>query len=294
MKTLKYVAYILVFVATCLLFSYIFISVIDEEVISKIEDNLGDNIGDFLSGTVGIVLAFVSTIFLFLTFNAQQKQSKEAKDDAFRTRFEGTFFNMLSMYYNVRSEGDKQICQFSKSGSKNMSEFYVRFKDYYLETIGSNNDFAMAMNALDENDILETKYKTALHDLGNLYDEYVKEQGCNAGFYFRYVHNLISFVIKHWEGRKDDIHTYLNFIQSEMSDEELGLLFYNSISNMGQDKNHQYRFKQYLDDNSFLENISEQTLLSRTHYKLFPKTNFSFLNDDERKIVKNNRCSSTI
>lgn len=100
MKTLKYVAYILVFVATCLLFSYIFISVIDEEVISKIEDNLGDNIGDFLSGTVGIVLAFVSTIFLFLTFNAQQIQSKETKDDAFRTRFEGTFFNMLSMYLN--------------------------------------------------------------------------------------------------------------------------------------------------------------------------------------------------
>lgn len=72
-----------------------------------------------------------------------------------------------------------------------------------------------------------------------------------------------------------------------MSDEELGLLFYNSISNMGQDKNHQYRFKHYLDDNSFWENISEETLLSRAHYRLFPKTNFSFLNDDERKQVIN-------
>lgn len=56
---------------------------------------------------------------------------------------------------------------------------------------------------------------------------------------------------------------------------------------MGQDKNHQYRFKHYLDDNSFLENISEETLLSRAHYRLFPKTNFSFLNDDERKQVIN-------
>lgn len=286
MKVLKYLAYVFVFIAYGLLCSYIALCINDEAIASKIESNLGDNLGDFMSGTIGIFLAFVSTIFLFITFRAQQKQSKEAKDDAFRARFEGTFFNMLSMYYNVRAEGDKQIRQFSKCGSNNMSEFYVRFKDYYNEALNRKNDFSSAMIALEENTIPETKIKTALYDLGNLYDEYVKEQECNAGFYFRYVHNLISFVLKHWEGKSEDIHTYLNFIQAEMSDEELGLLFYDCISNKGQDKNHQYRFKQNLDDNSFLENVSEQTLLSRTHYKLFPKTNFRFLNDDERKLVK--------
>ena len=282
---MKYIAYVLFFVASCLLCSYILISLIDEEVLSTIGANLGNNIGDFVSGTIGIILTFVSTMFLFITFKAQQKQSKETKDDADRTRFEGTFFNLLSMYYNVRAEGDKQISQFSKCGSNNMSEFYVKFKEYYSEALNSNNDFSSAMKALEEKDIQETKFQTALYDL-NLYDEYVKKQGCNAGFYFRYVHNMVSFVLNHWNGKLDEIHTYLNFIQAEMSDEELGLLFYDSISNKGQDKNHQYRFKQNLDDNSFLENISEQTLLSRTHYKLFPKTNFRFLNDDERKLIK--------
>lgn len=285
MKILKFLAYAFGFIAYGLLCSCIALSISNEDIVSKIESNLGDNFGDFMSGTIGIFLAFVSTIFLFITFKAQQKQSKEAKDDAFRARFEGTFFNMLSMYYNVRAEGDKQIRQFSKCGSNNMSEFYVKFKEYYRGALNRNNNFSSAMNALEENYIQETKFQTALYDLGNLYDEYVDEQGCNAGFYFRYVHNLISFVLKHWEGNPEDIHTYLNFIQAEMSDEELGLLFYDCISNKGQDKNHQYRFKQNLDDNSFLENISENTLLSRTHYKLFPKTNFRFLNDDERKLV---------
>ena len=285
MKVLRYLAYGFVFIAYGLLCSYIALCIKDEAIISKIESNFGDNFGDFMSGTIGIFLAFVSTIFLFITFKAQQKQSQEAKDDAFRARFEGTFFNMLSMYYNVRAEGDKQIRQFSKYGSNNMNEFYVRFKEYYNEALNRKNDFSSSMMALEEEVIPETKMKTALYDLGNLYDEYVDEQGGNAGFYFRYVHNLISFVLKHWEGNPEDIHTYLNFIQAEMSDEELGLLFYDCISNKGQDKNHQYRFKQNLDDNSFLENISENTLLSRTHYKLFPKTNFRFLNDDERKLV---------
>lgn len=285
MKILKFLAYTFGLIAYGLLCSCIALCINDEAIVSKIESNLGDNLGDFMSGTIGIFLAFVSTIFLFITFKAQQKQSKEAKDDAFRARFEGTFFNMLSMYYNVRAEGDKQIRQFSKCGSNNMSEFYVRFKQYYSEMLKRNEDFASAMIALEEDPMPKTKMQTALYDLGNLYDEYVKEQECNAGFYFRYVHNLILFVLKHWEGKSEDIHTYLNFIQSEMSDEELGLLFYDCISNKGQDKNHQYRFKQNLDDNSFLENVSEQTLLSRTHYKLFPKTNFRFLNDDERKLV---------
>lgn len=285
MKYLKFFAYILVIVAFCIASSYITLCIIDENLRKEIVCNLGNNIGDFLWGTIGIILTFVSTLFLFLTFNAQQQQNKEAKEDALRARFEGTFFNMLSMYYNVKNEGDKQICQFSRLGSKSMSDFYVGLKRYYRDTLSNDKDYVSAMKALEEKDIQETKYKTALYDLGHLYDEYVKEQGCNAGFYFRYVHNLVAFVLKHWDGKKEDIHTYLNFIQAEMSDEELGLLFYDSISNKGQDKNHKYRFKQNLDDNSFLENISEQTLLSRTHYKLFPKTNFRFLNDDERKLV---------
>lgn len=285
MKYLKFFAYILVIVAFCIASSYITLCIIDENLRKEIVCNLGNNIGDFLWGTIGIILTFVSTLFLFLTFSAQQQQNKEAKEDALRARFEGTFFNMLSMYYNVKAEGDKQIGQFSECSAKNMSEFYGKFKEYYRNTLSNNKDFASAMKALEGKDIQETKYKTALYDLGNLYDEYVEKQGCNVGFYFRYVHNLVSFVLKHWEGKKEDIHTYLNFIQAEMSDEELGLLFYDSISNKGQDKNHKYRFKQNLDDNSFLENISEQTLLSRTHYKLFPKTNFRFLNDDERKLV---------
>lgn len=285
MRILKYVAYVLAYVASCMVCSYLALCVMNKDILSVVKTNLCNNIGDFISGTVGIILTFVSTIFLFLAFNAQQKQSKEAKDDAFRARFEGTFFNMLSMYYNVRAESDKQICQYSKCGSNSMGEFYVQFKDYYHKALERDVEFASAVEVLKKKDILETKYSTALYDLGNVYDEYIKQQGCNAGFFFRYVHNLISFVLKHWKGRNEDIHMYLNFIQAEMSDEELGLLFYNSISKNGQDKNHMYRFKQNMDDNSFLENISESALLSREHYKLFPRTNFRFLNDDEQKSV---------
>ena len=41
-----------------------------------------------------------------------------------------------------------------------------------------------------------------MYDLGHAYDEYVESQGCNAGFFFRYIHNLITFVIHHWGDKK--------------------------------------------------------------------------------------------
>ncbi len=281
----KYVAYTLIVLVCCATVSYATLCFSNSEVAKTIAENLKHNIGDFLWGTIGILLTFVSTLLLFFTFNTQQKQFKYTQKDAFRTRFEGTFFNMLSMYYKVRSEADKQIAQYSKYSSKSLSDFYVEFKEYYKLALLKSPDFAGAMNQLAKDNILETQYKTAIFDLGELYDQYIKHQGCNAGFYFRYVHNLVSFVLNHWQEDNKDIHMYLNFIQAQMSDEELALVFYDSISNKGQDKNHKYTFKQNLDDHSFLENISESTLVNRNHYKIFPKTVFRFLNDDEKKHV---------
>lgn len=285
MKVLKIIAYILVVIALCTIASYVTLCYSDSCICSIIKQNLTSNIGDFLWGTIGIVLTLVSTLFLFLTFNSQQKQNKEMNDDAFRARFEGTFFNMLAMYYNVRTEADKQISRTSNLKSKNLNEFYHEFMSFYKVLLSKNKEYSEAMKLLEKNNILKTEKETAIYDLGNIYDLYIQQQGCSAGFYFRYVHNLISFVLNHWNEKKRDIHTYLNFIQAQMSDEELALVFYDSISNKGQDKNRKYTFKENLDKYSFLENISEDTLIQRCHYKIFPKTVFRFLNDDERKAV---------
>lgn len=290
MKYLKYIAYILLITAMIIIVAYITLSLSDSAVCVSIKTNLSTNIGDFLWGTIGILLTFISTLFMFLTFNFQQRQFKETKDDAFRTRFEGTFFNMISMLYNVRTEADRQIAYSTKDEKANLKSFYISLKKKYEDQIKADPDFANAMNDMEKENVLSTEIQTALYDLGDFYDKYVQEQKCNAGFYFRFVHNLVTFVLLHWKGRPKDIHMYLNFIQAQMSDEELALVFYDSISNKGLDKNRRYTFKNNLDEYSFLENIPESILLRRCHYKIFPKTIFCFLNEDERKII---RCGET-
>lgn len=290
MKYLKYLAYFLLITAMIIIVAYVTLSLSDSAVCGSIKTNLSKNIGDFSWGTIGILLTFISTLFMFLTFNFQQRQFKGTRDDAFRTRFEGTFFNMISMLYNVRTEADRQIAYSTKDEKANLKSFYISLKKKYEEQIKEYPDFAHAMNNMEKENVLSSEIQTALYDLGNFYDKYVQEQKCNAGFYFRFVHNLVTFVILHWKGSPNDIHMYLNFIQAQMSDEELALVFYDSISNKGLDKNHRYTFKNNLDKYSFLENIPESTLLRRCHYKIFPKTIFCFLNEDERKKI---RCGET-
>lgn len=284
-KIILFVAGILGFVCVGIFCIYIYQYSTYTSVREAVKSQLSSNVGDFISGTIGTILAFISTLFLFVTFRVQQVQFDKSQSDAYRQRFEGTFFNIMSMLYQVRTEVNQQISLNSKFDSKNLFDFYHSFVYFYDHKLDKEADFKKAMNILLKNNYQKTELETAMYDLGHAYDEYVESQGCNAGFFFRYIHNLITFVIHHWGSKKQDAISYLNFIQAQLTNEELALLFYDSISRNGMDKKHVYTFKENMDEYSFLENIPEFTLANRNHYKIFTHTMFKFLNDDERKKV---------
>ena len=123
MKYIKYIAYVLLITTIIIIVAYLTLVLSDSDGSNLIKKNLSNNIGDFSWGTLGILLTFISTLFMFLTFNFQQKQFKDTKTDAYRTRFEGTFFNMISMLYNVRTEADKQIAYSAKDEKSNLKSF---------------------------------------------------------------------------------------------------------------------------------------------------------------------------
>ena len=265
------------------IFQYSTYTSVKEAIISQ----LSTNFGDFVSGTIGTILTFISTLFLFVTFRVQQVQFAKNQSEAYRQRFEGTFFNIMSMLYQVRTEVNQQISLNSKDKSKNLFDFYYSFVKFYNQKIDKESDLKSSMTILLKDNCQKTELETAMYDLGHVYDEYVDSQGCNAGFFFRYIHNLIIFVIHHWKDKEhsEDAIDYLNFIQAQLTNEELALLFYDSISRNGMDKKRVYTFKENMDKYSFLENIPEYILADRNHYKIFSHTMFKFLNDDERKKV---------
>ena len=255
------------------------------EVRAMLMNQMHASVGDLVAGTVGICLSFSATLFMFVTFREQRRQFDAGRRDAGRERFESTFFNMLSMLYNVRESVNAEISRRTEASMSSISDYYEGFHKYYAGCTG-RRDLEEVASYLEKGELNVVELEKAEQTIGGLYEEYMHAMRCDIGYYYRYVFNTINFVIDHWmgvPGGEADIHRYLNLLQAQMSDDELGLVFYDALSNKGLDKHYEHRFKSLLDTSGFLENINSSALLSRSHHILYSGTIFRFLNRDERE-----------
>lgn len=254
---------------------------------STLLSQMKGSLGDVLAGTLGVCLSFSATLFMVVTFKEQRKQFQEQFRQSNRERFENTFFNKLSMFQDVRTNVEKYLL--FKHDVQSIEKYYADFKSYYDDR-RTTMPVVVIEKILSDSDIMDVELEKAEEGLGRLYYDYAAGYGGSIGYFFRYIHNMINFVIDQW-GQSDDgvvdVKRYLNLIQAQMSDEELGLIFYDAISAHGLNRHYDKVFKANLDRYGFLENISSEALLSRNDYKVYRLTIFKFLNVEEqnRKIA---------
>lgn len=195
---------------------------------SNITKQLNLNIGDFLWGTIGILLTFVATIFLFITFREQREQLRITKEESDKTRFETTYFNILGMLKQVQDTVNANIAaRMTGRNIHNLVEFYRFFKvtydnhladDVNLETM--NNSF----NPINTNQAEIEQYKGLI---AKEYEDMVASVECNIGYLYRYLFNAIKFVLDDPYNKKDNAakNRYLNLLQAQLSNEELCFIF---------------------------------------------------------------------
>lgn len=237
------------------------------------------NIGDFFSGTIGVLLSFISTVLVIYTIWQQNEQFKLAQEEQRQGRFEIAYYNLVGMIDKTRQASENTLDKETGGKITDLIGCYNSFKEYVKdkeEPIESNSS--------------KIEIRNKLEALGLLYDEYVRSNQCYISFYFRFIYNAVMFVVNEYREEKngeDTIKRYLNILQSQMPDEELALLFYSSFSKFAKDSDGKLGFKGILDQYNFFQNIGKGVLLDESHYKLYPQTKFKFLNLDElRKVGK--------
>lgn len=82
---------------------------------------------------------------------------------------------------------------------------------------------------------MDSVIEAARNEIGLYYKEYVDSTEGNIGYFFRYIFNTVKFV-KEQDGNIIKKQRYINLLQSQLSDEELALLFYDAISPYGKNK----------------------------------------------------------
>lgn len=279
-------------IVLCVYYSYVMITHADylsnAKIYNYVLNQIKNNFGDFLTGTVGVLFTLTATIFLFITFREQRKQFDLTNKDQAQSRFETTYFNLLAMLDDVRNNVNQNIKL--NLVSENVSSIYDYYsllkKHYEVYPVNSNKpEFATLMSDL-KSATLPSQIEMAEGSMQDLFDSFVKKYNCNIGYYFRYIYNTINFAI---EERTDagDVSRYLNILQAQLSNEELALIFYDALSSYGRNKNGTKKFKSILNTYQVLENIDESYLLNRNHFRFYPKTQFKFLTRSELASIIN-------
>lgn len=280
-KMLTCIAYFSMYLGIILMFVYIIIYVGKASELSMtslcdfIYNQIISNTGEFVGGTIGVIFTLTATLFLFITFKEQRLQFEITQKTEFCSRFETTYFNILSMLKQVQETVNKNIIS-SNSEYNSITDYYNSFKKKYKGA--TSTSLANSEEYINDNEQNNpATIQRASQTIGDLYKEFVTEENANIGYFYRYIYNVIKFVYE--EKRINSIkekQNYLNLLQAQLSDEELALVFYDAISEFGENKQGDLKFHEMVDKLQFLENIRESVLLNRNHFKFYPHTHFKF------------------
>lgn len=278
-KLFLYTSYILLLICVVLIVIYGVVLYYGEDcecIFSFLLAPLKANFGDIMAGTVGILLSFASTLFLFITFKEQRKQFELSEKSHKIASFEDTFFNIMSLLSDVRRTTIESL----KNHDINSIEgYYYNFVNYFI-AVKKTSIVDEYFKDLASDNTIDSVVDAAKHEVGLCYKEFVDKAEGNIGYFFRYIFNTIRFV-KEQDGSIITKQRYINLLQSQLSDEELALLFYDAISPYGKNKNGESVFFDMLEASEMLENISERVLINRSHTKFYPLTKFKFLSRKE-------------
>lgn len=178
----------------------------------------------------------------------QKEQLRNQSDIMKQQRFENTFFELLRVHIDIVSA----LRRVGKNGEKMGRECLA---DQLGELRREYKNHADRDKNLSPSDVQKIAYAYFF----NCYPPHL-------GHYFRLLYHIVLFVDN---SKLPDAKLYVNFVQAQLSHEELVLLAYNGLSQYGYEN-----FKPLIEKYAMLENISPGTLLDPTHASLYEPAAF--------------------
>ena len=256
--------------------------VMQEQEISSNSSDWGA-FGDFIGGLLNPLVAFSAFYWLTVSVLIQKQELsetrvalvessialKEQSKTQSRQRFEGTFFQLLSLHQEIVNSIDlyNSDNNHSTTGRDCFNVFYERFEKQFNTTIyylinpskkkpGLNLEPPNVYNLLDEK---ARKFSPKIETINSAYLEFYDKNQSEIGHYFRSLYNIIKFI------HNSDIENkrlYSNLVRAQLSINEMTLLFYNCLSDLGRKK-----FKPLIEEYSLLKGIPNKVLISTLEHK---------------------------
>lgn len=246
----------------------------------------------------GVSFTGLGAILIWAVFNEQQKLIS-------KQQFETTFFNMINIYHSIKNSSkgmvlDKTGIYTEKQGQLFFAGVLNMFKNSFSSSDVINflknskniyeiNEFNNGRESRDSiNEPLIHKINLVTYLKGvepsqelllALYEYHFQKFQPQLSHYFRFLYNVIKLTISERSKYKDE-DNYISLIQAQMSNDELGLFFYNSLSKYALSSKSKPKLFDWLNEYDFFQNIDQNALFNRRDHMFF-KTKFKFLSERE-------------
>lgn len=212
--------------------------------------------GDYIGGILGTLLSILSVVFIYLTYKKQVQFSENQSKQTIHQQFEFSFFSLLSNHHSILMALKKE----------NITDYeYIKMTSNELKIRLS--DFEYDIQFIKESNRVRVKER-----ISNSYEEIFNLFGQELGHYFRNMYHMMKYIQEAQISKKEK-KKYFDLIQAQMSNDELYLLFYNAISNYGNEK-----LYPLIIEYSFLENLKYNEFdYFKMHQEMFyPTINFKY------------------
>lgn len=214
--------------------------------------------GDFFGGTLNPIFSFLALLALLLTIILQSKELKlsttefaksaEALEEQSKSiriqNFENTFFKLISLHNEIVDS---------------LEYLSMRKRKCFSQYIKSLELYKTGNKPVDDN--------TKETPINITYDREYNVIAPSVEHYHKNLYQILSFV--HTNGIEGNKKQYTNFIRSQLSRDELHLLFLHGLSKYGAEK-----FKKLIEQYEMLEHLPTDTFLLKENIHLYEKKAF--------------------
>ncbi len=188
------------------------------------------NWGDAFGGFSALLSAF-GFVGIYYTINLQIETNKSQQIDQHLQRFENTFFNLINLLRELRSELNYETSSFypkefgdslkTKSEVSGMMALKLAYADISMQI----------KKHLDENGEIITKKEVSSFYLRSVFTRY---DHCFAP-YFRMVYTILQKINSDKFLSDDSKYYYARILRAQLSTQEVGILAYNSCAKISKD-----------------------------------------------------------
>lgn len=195
--------------------------------------------GDFVGGTLGVILSLISVVLIAWTFQTQNKTAETQ-------RFNDLFFELLHLYRSQVHEMSSKFVDV-QLGKNDNGDMVKRIKS--IVECNDKDFFEVEKGKIQQNYTSQKNYDKNIQTASQLYQSFYADNIDKMSAYFRTLYRIYD-LLDNSKLDEQHIKEYLKIVRAQLTESELFFIRYNAMTEYGK------KFVKYINKYHILKHLS--------------------------------------